>query len=188
MTDSALNQFIVAQLDYFMPLDPVLSTLAGLTVATAYQPRQQGAQAAATVYFHKLFDKRLGFPKTQDIFVDPVSPDPVGTMRHEETQVYETHYQFTALVPQDPSAINRTTASDALNVVAGIIASDAFIARCRAVGLGILRVLDVKNPYFVDDRDRFEASPSFDVVFTHKRVRTTTEAVLVTYDANVGRV
>jgi len=188
MTDSQLKQFIVAQLDYFMPLDPMLSTLAGLTVATAYQPRQQGAQEAATIYFFKLFDKRLGSPKKEDIFVDPVPPDPVGTMRHEETQAYETHVQFTALVPQDPAAVNRTTASDALNVVAGIIASDDFITRCRAVGLGILRVMDVTNPYFSDDRDRFEASPSFDVVFTHERVRTTTEPVLVTYDANVGRV
>ncbi len=29
---------------------------------------------------------------------------------------------------------------------------------------------DVRNPYFLDDRRRNEASPSFDAVFTHKQV------------------
>lgn len=188
MTDSELKQFIVAQLDAFMPLDPVLATLTGLTVAASFQPRQQGMQDGPVIYFVKLFDKRYGFPSVKDTFVDPVPPDPVGTMRHTETQLYETHYQFMALVPQDPTDVDGVSESDALNCVAGIIASDAFRAQMNAVGLGILRVTEVRNPYFQDDRDRFEASPSFDVVFTNSRTRITSEPRLVTYDANVGRV
>lgn len=187
MTDNELALAIVAQLDAFMPADPVLSELAGLQAVQSFQNRPQGIESTPTVYFFKVSDKRYGFPHVKDTFVAPVAPDTVGTMRHEETQQYITRIQFMALVPQSPE-VNVTTTSDVLNVVAGIIASDACRAAFRAQDLGILRVMDVTNPYFSDDRNRWEAAPSFDVLFTHKRVRTSVEPVLVTYNANVGRV
>lgn len=188
MTDSDINKLIVAQLDARMPVEAGLSGLVGLTVAQNFQPRQQGQDDGPCIYFVKLFDKRVGSVGTKDTFVAPVDPDPVGTMRHTEVQVYETHYQFMALLPQNPADVDRLTESDALNLVAGIIASDACRAALQAAGLGILRVMDVQNPYFQDDKDRFAASPSFDVVFTHKREREDVVPVLVTYDANVSRV
>lgn len=188
MTDNEIAAVIVSQLDTLMAADPVLGTLAGLTAAQNFQPRQQGAADTPIVYFIKISDRRVGSPTVKDTFVDPVPPDPVGTMRHTESQVYASTFQFMALMPQDPANTALPTASDVLNVVAGIIASDANRAAFLAAGLGILRVADVRNPYFTDDQDRFEASPSFDVVLTHKRVLTTTESVVVTYDAAVNRV
>ena len=52
--------------------------------------------------------------------------------------------------------------------------SDATRAILNASGVGILRVTDIINPYFVDDRDNFEASPSFDFVLTYQNVRVST--------------
>ena len=186
MTDKELEALFVARLDAMMPEDPVLSVIPGLTVAAGFQTRQQGKNDDACVYFFKIGDKRYGWKASKNTFVAPVPPDPVGTMTHTETQLYESTFQFMALAPQGPDSV--TTESDILNLVAGIIASDANLAALQAQGVGILRVTDVRNPYFTDDRDRFVASPSFDVVFTHKRVRVSTDPVLVKYDAAVFRV
>lgn len=186
MTDKELEALFVARLDLMIPADPVLSVIPGLTVAAGFQTRQQGKNDAACVYFFKVGDKRYGWKQSKDVYQLPVPPDPVGTMQHRETQKYETTFQFMALAPQGPDSL--ITESDILNLVAGIIASDANLSALWAAGVGILRVTDVRNPYFQDDRDRYAASPSFDIVFTHERVRVSTDPVLVTYDAAVYRV
>jgi hypothetical protein len=91
-------------------------------------------------------------------------------------------------VPQDSKDVTSLTESDILNIVSGIMQSDTLLAAFRAAGAGILRVTDVRNPYIVDDRDRFEAVPSFDIVLTHKRKTVSAIPAVVTYEANVSRV
>jgi len=187
MTDNEISTLICAQLDLRMPQDPVLSTVPGLTVVQNYQPRQQGPNADAAIYFVKQRDKRYGFPRVSDAYVAPTPPDPVGSMRHDEAQDYESAYQFMALVPQSP-VISGPTESDVLNIVAGILSGDDTRAALRAQGLQILRITDVQNPYWSDETDRWEAAPSFEIVFTHERVRSTVAPVVSTYDASLYRI
>lgn len=180
MNDKQLAALFMAQL---LPAIQSAPGLSGVKLARSFQPRQQGASSAPYVYFFKVGDHRHGSPQRKDVFDASTS-----TFTHTEIQQYESTYQFSAWVPQDPKDVTGLTESDILNTVSGIIQSDSILAAFRSQEVGILRVLDVRNPYIVDDHDQFEAVPSFDVILTHKRVSVSTIPAVVTYEAHVGRV
>lgn len=193
MTDAQLQALIVAQLGVFIPQYPQLASIAGLTVAQTFQPRQQGRQSTPTIYFFKVGHRRYGFTGTRDIYVPPTDPPPpppaaLGSFRHEEIQVYEQRYQFMALVPQSPAQPMALTASDVLDTVAGIMGSDGCRGALRAQGVGILRITELRNPYFTNEQNRFEADPSFDVIFTHTRTLESVVPKVETYDVRITRV
>lgn len=158
----------------FLPIINAGLTAAGYTnfqVLQANQPTQQGVPTVPTVYFYKLHDKRYGFLHRADVWDG-------ADMVHTELQAYETAFQVSALVLQSPVYTNRYTASDLVNEVASIMQSDATIQTLMESDVGILRVSDVRNPYFTDDMDNFEASPSFDFVLTHFQTRLSTTPVV----------
>lgn len=139
----------------------------------ANQPTQQGINSGPTVYFFKVASKRYGFLGRWDKWNTNTSK-----MVHTEAQYYETTFQISALVRQYPITPNQYTASDLVNEVASIMQSDNARAILNNSGVGILRVTDIVNPYFVDDHDQFEASPSFDFVLTSQASRVTTDPVI----------
>lgn len=147
--------------------------LPDMPIAQAFQPTQQGVSSAPTAYLHKVGDHRLGSPYRGDVY-DPVKK----VMVHTELQQYETTFQMNALSTQDPANVQQLTASDLLNLIAAILQSTATIQILNANGLGILRVTDVRNPAFTDDRDRNEYAPSFDFVIQHKQIVTTPGVVI----------
>lgn len=180
MNDLALAALFIAQLKPVMIATP---SLAAIDLARSFQPRQQGAPTGGTVFLFKVGDRRYGWPKRRDLV------DVNGLIfGHEEEQHCATTYQFSAWVPQNPADTARLTESDVLNLVSGIMQSDTIIEGFRAAGVGIQRITDVRNPYITDERDRFEAVPSFDVVVTHNRVTSTTVPAVVAYDVNMSRV
>lgn len=133
-----------------------------------YQPTQQGANTGPTVYFHKIGDHRYGFMGAHD------SWDATGSVEnHTETQVYETTFQVSALVISQPKITNTYTASDLVNSVAQILASRATLYTLNAAGMSILRIGEVRHPYFTDDRDNYEAIPSFDFTLTYTQTYVT---------------
>lgn len=180
MNDKQLAALFMAQL---LPAMQAAPDLAGVKLKRNFQSRQQGADSTAYVYFVKLGDRRYGHPERRDVWNTQTA-----TFDHAEIQQYESTYQFSAWIPQTPQDVTSLTESDILNIVSGIIQSDALLAAFQAAEVGILRVTDVRNPYIVDDRDQFEAVPSFDVILTHKRTSVSTIPAVVTYDANVSRV
>lgn len=180
MNDKQLAALFMAQL---LPAMQTTSGLSGVKLARSFQSRQQGANSSPYVYFVKIGDHRHGSPERKDEY-DPQA----AAFTHSEIQQYETTYQFSAWVPQDPKDVTGLTESDILNIVSGIMQSDAIISAFNAAGVGILRVTDVRNPYIVDDRDRFEAVPSFDVILTHKRTSVSTIPAVATYESNVSRI
>lgn len=180
MNDKGLNALFMS---HVLPAMQSIPELYGVNLARNYQQTQQGATTGPYVYFVKLFDRRFGHPKRRDIW-DAAR----GLFWHEEEQTYATTYQLSAWIPQTPSDVTGLTESDILNLVSGIMQSDGVLSAFRAAGVGILRVTDVRNPYIVDDRDRFEAIPTFDVVLTHNRINVASLPAVVTYDANLGRV
>ena len=181
MNDRALFTLIMTHLGAAMAAN---ANLAGVGLSRNYQAKQAGASSSAWVYFAKIMpDKRHGFVGRKDTYNDTS-----GTFDHVETQVYETSIQFMALVPQvNPSATD-LTGSDILNMVSGIMQSDSMREAFRASGVGMLRVTEVRNPPFTDDRDQYEMSPAFDIVFTHTRETAATVAPVTTYDARINRV
>lgn len=147
--------------------------ISGTPIKQAFQPTQQGVNTQPTAYLYKIGDKRIGTPLRSDKW-DSVN----SVMTHTETQIYETTFQLSVLATQDPANTSQYTASDITNLTAHIMQSDAALAAFRAQDIGVLRVMEVRNPYFSDDRGRFEASPSFDFILTHKQVIVTTTPII----------
>lgn len=142
--------------------------LTDVVVKQANQPTQQGANTGRTVYFFKLDDVRYGTPHSNAYFDTAEQKEKLRYV-----QVYETTFQIEALVrqiPQEPVDIMQYTASDLVNVVAEILQSDSAIQSFIDADVGILRITNIRNTYFVDDRGQHEAVPSFDFTLTHKQI------------------
>lgn len=168
MTDNQLIQLFLPIINAGLIADGYTDVV----VRQSYQPTQQGASIAPSVYFFKIGNRRYGFLGRYDKWDDTQEAN-----IHTEVQYFETTFQVNALVLQDPLKI-AYTASDLVNEVASIIQSDAARNTMMASNVGILRVTDVRNPYFVDDRDQFEASPSFDFTLTYRQDRVSTNPVI----------
>ena len=138
----------------------------GLPIAQAFQPQQQGVDSEPTAYIYKLGDRRYGSPRKSDEWNGTI-------IVHTESQKYETQFQLSVLATQNPATPTQYTASDILNLCAYILQSDAAIAMLQAQGVGMERIIDVRNPPFDDDRGQFEFNPSFDFIVTHNQVITT---------------
>ncbi len=165
LTDNSLIQIFLPIIQAGLTADGFTTTV----VRQSNQPTQQGIPTVPTVYFFKVYNRRYGFLKREDVW-DTIS----SSFIHTESQYYETAFQVSALVLQNPSDLTIPTASDLVNEVSCIMQSDSTRAILNAQGIGILRITDLTNPYFVDDRDNFEASPSFDFVVTYLNTREST--------------
>lgn len=176
MTDNDLYRLII----------PILNTglqdygYAGVRIRQAYQPTQQGVATAPTVYLFKVSDHRYGFLGRSDAWDG-------AQMIHTEDQQYESTFQLSALVIQNP-ANPQYTASDLVNDCAGIMQSDKSRVTLETQNVAILRVMEVRNPYFTDDRDNFEASPSFDFILTYHRTRVSVGQEVQQIDTGIYRV
>jgi hypothetical protein len=159
---------------------------AGLTnvvVRQSYQPTQQGAEKQDAVYFFKIDDKRYGWVGMVDKW-DFQS----ATMTHTEIQHYETTFQVNALSTQDPANENSLTASDLVNIVSQIMQSYKAQSQLASNDVGILRITNIRNPYFFNDRDNFEASPSFDFTLSHKQIRETTSPIIESAELKIYQI
>lgn len=162
MTDNQLIQL-------FLPIIQaglIVDGFAGVIVKQANQPTQQGVNSSPTVYFTMIDKRRYGYLGR---FYAWDSDDSV--MVHTESQYMESTFQVSALVRQFPTTPNQYTANDLVYEVSNIMQSDSTLDLLNAAGVGILRVTDIRNPYFTDDRDQFEAVPSFDFTLTYQNSR-----------------
>lgn len=148
----------------FLPLLNAGMTAYGYSVIIkqSFQPTEQGADSEPQLFFTKVSDKRLGHPQRKSVW-DTL----LGKQIDTDTQLMEATYQITALVRQTSSS--EKTASDYAHTAAMLMNGAEFISTLKASGVGILRITDVRNPYMKDDRDQFQASPSFDFTLSFNR-------------------
>jgi len=133
-----------------------------VTIAAAAQNFQEGVNSGPTVFFKKISDKRWGWPEIKYWWDDTAQLE-----KGKISQVMETTFRMQALYRQDPNNVDSITASDVLNLVAIILQSDSTVQQLALQGVGVLRIMDLPAPYFVDDLDRFESAPYFDFILTH---------------------
>ena len=150
-----------------------------VTIIQSNQPTVQGAVKSDSMYFYKIGDKRVGHPHRINEW-DTLA----GAMVDNDVQLMEATFQLSALVRQ-PDTI---TASDLLNDAAMIMQSDSFIKTLKNAGVGILRIGEIRNPYFQDDRDQFQAMPSFDFILSYNRSINRTGKVISAYEFDINRV
>lgn len=165
MTDNELIAAIIST------LEPYVQAKFGATYEFAQknQPELQGTPSTPVVYLEKLFDKRYGWVRRDVDMWTPATGPTDTTISTKDVQLYETTFQFSALVLQDPSDLTIPTASDLVNYVSMLLGTAIILAALRQKGANVQRSTSVRNPYWVDDFDRFEASPSFDIVLQHHR-------------------
>lgn len=161
----------------------IVDNFTGVAVKQSNQPTQQGINTGPTVYITKIGNRRYGFLGREDVW-DEINE----IMVHTESQWYETTFQVSALVLQNVYNTDTYTASDLVNDVASIMQSDKTRNILMASNVGILRVTDVSNPYFVDDRDQFEASPSFTFTLTYRQDRISTNPMIESYELDINRI
>lgn len=179
-TDVQVEQTIVATMAPRMALDLVL---AGAGLLRLNQPRQQGTPSTSTVFFVKVTERNWGSPKRGQVW-----DSGQGKFVTSLSQACAATYQFMALVPQNPEVENQPTESDVLQQFRAIMQTDEVLDAFRAQGISIERIADVRNPYFTDDRDQFEANPSFDVALTYSRNYAGTIPAVSTFDSSISRV
>lgn len=124
----------------------------------------------------------------QPLTLAPQSLFTIAGMGYTETQQYQSTFQISALVTQDPSNTASLTASDICNYAAYVMQSLPAIQALEAMGVGILKIGQIRNPYFSDDRERWEANPSFDFVLTHKQIISSVQPVITEYTLQVLEV
>ncbi len=177
MKDNELFALIIAVID----AQKTVIDLADLEVLQSYQPLQQGALTGPAAYLAKLpGDHRYGSPYRNDTWN---ADDEI--MVHTETQIYESTFQLEALVTQNPATPELPTASDVANRLAYALQSDYAITAFNAVNVGVLRVTEVRNLPFKNDRDQFQFAPSFDFVLTHRQTFITESPIITIYDAEI---
>jgi hypothetical protein len=174
LTDNQVIQIFLPLIQQGLIADNFLNVL----VKQSNQPTQQGVPKTPVVYFFKVANKRFGFTGRYDKYS-------MTTLDHHEVQYIESTFRVSALVLQFPITPNQYTASDLVNDVASIMMSSNTIDVLNSHGIGILRTIDIINPYFVDDRDQFEASPSFDFTLVYKSDRISSVPVITNYDYNL---
>jgi hypothetical protein len=179
MTDNELIRLLIPLIrDGLRPLG-----ISDIEIKKQYQPTQQGTPGGNVLFLHKIGDYRYGFPERKDVW-----DREAGNFAHTESQWMQTTFQVNALIPQDPKHTDLPTASDVLNLTACILQSDATRQTLQSHKVGIYRMQDIHQIYFVDDRDRFEASPSFDFTLTHRRTITSRAPSVNTFEQHIYRV
>jgi hypothetical protein len=133
-------------------------------VVASQQPTQQGRVDGAAIYFFPISDNPYGWQGRAGQY-DSGSNEVI----YQETQRYETTYQVTALAPSDPNDLSLPTPKDLVSLARMIIGSQKFVSAMTAQKVGVQRPTPIRNPFFNNDRDQFEASPSFDFTVSHER-------------------
>lgn len=105
-----------------------------------------------------------------------------------QSQQYESTFQLNCLSTQNPAIITQPTASDLLNFAAAILQSQTTISYLQTQNVGILKITKVRNLFFKNDKDRFQASPSFDFALTHKQDIVTSVPVITTTEVQILEV
>lgn len=184
-TDNTLFALIADALD-------AASALAGwgyLTVARD-QPSPQGAVTAGTIYLERQFDDRYGWPAVKSQYNAPVSPAPQGTYTKTELQWIEARFQVSAMVIQNPADLTLPTALDVVRYCAQYLNMRPIVKQLtRTNNVSVLKVGNVRNPWDKDDRDIFEATPSFDLVVQYQApIATTVPATKIVQGGTVEGV
>lgn len=159
------------------------ANFATVKFARSYQPRQEGAISSDALYCHKISSKRYGWQKHADVF--NAGDDDFD---HTESQIIEAVYQVSAEVSEDPSDINQITSFDIVHGVALQLNSLAVRKALKVGGIGIIRITDVRTPYFVNDSDRNEAEPNFDFTINYTITQASKVEPVTEFQENINRV
>lgn len=119
---------------------------------------------------------RAAMPGQPAILLQIVSDRPIGSPsrtfnRVGDTMVWTTRQLRETVVQVTGQADEGGTmfASDMVAWAAALFTLDPVIDGLAAKGVGVLRIVDVRQPHRRDDRDELNIAPSFDLTLRHHR-------------------
>lgn len=144
------------------------------------QPRQFVAPSTPTI-FHTLGPrKKYGWPARETI------NNGDGTLSSATTQVVHTRFQIAGLVPNaSPATPYALTSGDLASIANDILQHETALAGFVAAGCNVFRVSENPLIWFQDSNAQNVAWGSFDIIFTHKDVFTTSVGVISDFNPNV---
>ncbi len=154
-------------------------SLQGVLINRSYEPRQRSENRQDSVYIHKVSSRRYGFQGEKFL------PD---TEELVETWILESVYQISSNVEENPADVNERTAFDIADSMAAFFNSRATRRTLNQAGLNILRITDIRTPYFKNEQDRFEASPSFDFTISYNQTNTIEVPTINEFVSGIQRV
>lgn len=181
MTDNDVWVILTAMLDSAI----VSSGLDASNVifARAVQPRQEGAISQPALYCHRISSKRYGWQSRKDNYN---STD--DNFDHTESIITESVYQVSAEVSEDPNDLSELTAFDVVSRIALQLNSYAVRQFLLSNDIAIIRIIDVRTPFFKNESDQFEPEPSFDFTISYKQNIMSKVSSITEYEGNISRV
>ena len=181
MTDNEVWVIITATLDQAI-VDSGLGA-SNVIFARAAQPRQEGAISQPALYCHRISSKRYGWQHRIDKYAQ--SSDDFD---HQESVITESVYQVSSEVSEDPEDIGEITAFDIASRIALQLNTITVRKALLAQGISMIRIIDVRTPFFKNDSDQFEQEPSFDFTISYKQNTMSKVPAVTEYEGNINRV
>lgn len=157
--------------------------LTDVLILQAYQPTQQGVPEDRVVYIHKIATPRYGHPIEKSVYNESNDNFDVN-----ETFWRTPSWQFSARAQQEPDDLTGLTASDLADTVADILQQSSTIDALLTDGIGIEKITDVRIIRELNEKDRFEENPSFDVTLSYQKTYVSTVPAVDIVEHNIDRV
>lgn len=162
-----------------------VASLPGMAVKRAYQPTTQGDGNAPRLLLHRAYSRRYGAQSTsQEWRVDEYGQ---GKMIAVDTWRKEDTYQANALVNREPED-EGYTAKDALELLSAHLQSEPALMALKKEGIGVLRVNDITETPYEDDRGSYRVSVSLQFTITYKQTQEREVPVATGADFRIYRV
>jgi hypothetical protein len=131
-------------------------------IQQAYQPTQQGVPTEPYLLISKIADARYGFTQCTDAF-----DNETGVMTHSESEQILTTFQIGVSAIQNPADVSALTQADYIKAAATALQLQSAVSSLNAAGVGIERIMKIRQTFFKDEKGRFEASPIFEFTVSH---------------------
>ena len=178
MNDNQVIRQVIAVLNTGLPALGVN----GVLVTRSYQPRQNGVPTGPALFLSKISAPRYGFPGRRDVYNAQR-----GDFDHTESTWRTPTWQVDGLSTQDPRNLDQLTASDIVEAAADVLQQSSTRNALLQQKIGIQRITNIRENYFIDDRERHEQRPSFDFTLTYRREFTTTVPPVTSFTCKVRR-
>lgn len=154
-----------------------------IAIQQSYQPTQQGAPIGPFVTVNYVSSRRYGYPQV----LEQINQE-AQTVDRTEIYWLEETYQITAFVTANPADISSPTAYTYATRAAAVLQSQQARNILLSNGIGFQRIIDIRTPYFQDDRDRQQLAPSFDLVVTRQEMLIYSVPIVAAFELQINRV
>lgn len=147
------------------------------------QPRQFVTPTGPAVFHTLAPRKNYGWPQYKDVWNEQLQ-----TFQTLRTQVIHSRFTIGGCNAQSPGNIGQLSSADLIQMASTILQDESLITSLVAQECNVFRVVDLPAVWFQDNNGQNVLWSSFDIIFTHKDVFTTTVGVISDYQGKIDRV